>query len=200
MDIEEIAALYDTRVRNLGIGPKSVGWESAEQQKLRFNKLVHGLSLENVSVLDLGSGFGDFFSYLESQGTYISKYLGIEVSKEMLFAAQQQFEGNPRVSFSQADFLKYNSGSWDFVVASGSLNYRFGANMSEYLESVISKYSNICQKGLLINLLTDRVDYMQLQHAHYNPELVQHMMQKYFSSVIVIENYGLYEFTVQGLK
>jgi hypothetical protein len=72
--------------------------------------------------------------------------------------------------------------------------------MLEYLESVISKFSGICQKGLMINLLTDRVDFMQLQHAHYNPESVRVMMDRYFSSVTVIENYGLYEFTVQGIK
>jgi SAM-dependent methyltransferase len=200
MDIQKISELYDDRVRGLGIGPKSVGWESTEQQELRFKQLVHGLCLNDTSVLDLGSGFGDFFSYLESRGICLSRYLGIDVSKEMLAAAKKRFEGNSNVSFSQADFLDFQAGRWDFVVASGSLNYRFGENMLEYLESVISKFSGICQKGLMINLLTDRVDFMQLQHAHYDPESVRVMMDRYFSSVTVIENYGLYEFTVQGLK
>ena len=200
MDIQKISELYDDRVRGLGIGPKSVGWESTEQQELRFKQLIHGLCLNDASVLDLGSGFGDFFSYLESQNIFPSRYLGIDVSKEMLTAANKRFKGNSKVSFSQSDFLDFQSGRWDFVVASGSLNYRFGENMLDYLESVILKFSGICQKGLMINLLTDRVDFMQLQHAHYNPESVRVMMHRYFSSVTIIENYGLYEFTVQGLN
>jgi SAM-dependent methyltransferase len=200
MDLEEITKLYDGRVRSLGIGPKSVGWESTEQQELRFRNLIQGLSLENSSVLDLGSGFGDLVFYLESQDVCISRYLGVEVSEEMLTASRKLLEGNQKVSFAQANFLDFNSGSWDFVFASGSLNYRFGGNMYEYLESVISKYSGICQKGLSINLLTDRVDFMQLHHAHYNPEAVKLMMHKYFSNVAVIEDYGLYEFTIQGLR
>jgi SAM-dependent methyltransferase len=200
MDIQKISELYDDRVRGLGIGPKSVGWESTEQQELRFKQLIQGLCLNDASVLDLGSGFGDFFSYLGSQNIYLSRYLGIDVSKEMLAASKERFKGNSNVSFSQTDFLDFQDGRWDFVVASGSLNYRFGENMLEYLESVISKFSRICQKGLMINLLTDRVDFMQLQHAHYDPESVRVMMDRYFSSVRVIENYGLYEFTVQGLK
>jgi SAM-dependent methyltransferase len=200
VDIQKIADLYDDRVRNLGISPNSVGWKSTQQQKLRFEQLIQGLDLKGSSVLDLGSGFGDLASYLETQNIHLSQYLGIEISKEMLSAARNQFKGHSAVSFEQADFLVMNTDRWDFVLASGSLNYRVADDMYGYLEDVISKYSGICQRGLLINLLTDQVDFMQLQHAHYNPQKVNELMQQYFRKVTLIENYGLYEFTIQGLK
>ena len=200
MDIEEIAELYDERVRSLGINPKSVGWKSKEQQELRFEKLIQGLDLRESRVLDLGSGFGDFFSYLELQGITLSEYLGVEVSKEMLGVANKRFLGNSNVNFLQLNFLEVEPGDWDFVVASGSLNYRLDEDMYMYLERVVQKYAENCSIGLLINLLSDQVDFMQLNHIHYNSDTVRQMMEKYFNKVTVFENYGLYEFTVQGIK
>ena len=86
------------------------------------------------------------------------------------------------------------------TIASGSLNYRLNENMELYLEEFIKKYSKKVNLGLLFNLLSTKVDYMQDYHMHYDPKIVESIVLKYFEKCHIFQNYGLYEFTIQGIK
>ena len=88
---------------------------------------------------------------------------------------------------------------FDYAIVSGSLNYKVAEDMYTYLEEFVKIYRTGVHKGLLINLLSTKVDYIQEIHAHYDPVLVQKIFEKYFQSVKLIQGYGLYEFTIQAL-
>ena len=198
--LEKIAKLYDDRVRNLGYSAQSVGWKSERQQDLRFEILVSNQNVSNSIVLDIGCGFGDFLKFLYSQNISPLKYIGIDISDEVLKIAEKIHSDAENVIFLKRDLMAGGNELVDFAVASGSLNYRLQTDMNSYLDSFIQLYEPRVKCGLLLNFLSTKVDFMQNQHAHYSPEYVKNLFKKYFRHVTLIEDYGLYEFTIQALK
>lgn len=199
-EIEDLASMYDKRVRELGYEARSVGWKSAEQQTLRFRTLIENVSLAGQSIVDLGCGFGDFYDFLCSSGMTPSNYTGIDISDEMLRVANLKHSNFPGVTFINRPLMEITQEVFDFAVASGSLNYDLKIDMNLYLEDFVKSYHHRVRNGLLLNLLTTKVDYVQEMHVHYSPDFAKELFLKYFEKVRVIEGYGLYEFTIQALK
>lgn len=199
-ELEDLAILYDKRVKEFGYEARSVGWKSAEQQNLRFRILTENISLAGQSVVDLGCGFGDFYDYLCTSGMTPSRYTGFDISEEMLKVAKEMHSDIPGVSFINRPLFAGTEEPYDFAVASGSLNYNLKIDMNLYLEDFVNVYQHRVQKGLLLNLLTTEVDYMREMHVHYSPDFAEELFLKHFEKVRVIQGYGLYEFTIQALK
>ena len=196
----EIATFYDSRFKKYGYSAKAVGWRSIAQQQLRFKMLTDGLDFSGSSILDLGCGFGDFYDFLREKEMNPSSYTGIDISSEMCKAATQKYFGTANVFFRNREMLTNTDEKYDYVVASGSLNYNLGVNMVEYLQNFIEIYSTVVGKGLLFNLMSDKVDYTQAHHIHYSADVTSQIVALNFPKVILLQDYGLYEFTIQGLK
>ncbi len=199
-DLEKIVSLYNERVKRFGYSAESVGWKSTDQQLLRFKILTQNLDLGNQTLLDIGCGFGDLYKFLCESHSTPSQYTGIDVSDEVLKVAGQNYRNVPGVAFFKRELMSTSPELYDFAVASGSLNYNLDQDMSEYFEEFVEFYESRVRKGLLINLLSTKVDYRQEIHAHYSPEYAQSVFQRHFENVRLIEGYGLYEFTIQGLR
>jgi ubiquinone/menaquinone biosynthesis C-methylase UbiE len=199
-ELEQIVSLYDERVKRLGYDAKSVGWKSKDQQELRFRILTQNVELANQSIIDIGCGFGDLYDFLCTSGSVPLQYTGIDISNEVLKIARERYTNIPHVEFLNLQLMSKPDEVFDYAVASGSLNYNFPIDMNKYIENFISIYQGSVRKGLLINLLTTKVDYTQEIHVHYSPDYIETVFRKYFREVRVIENYGLYEFTIQALK
>jgi ubiquinone/menaquinone biosynthesis C-methylase UbiE len=200
IELSKISDLYNDRVLKFGYSANSVGWSSFEQQEIRFRKLIVGLNLTSSKVIDVGSGFGDFYSYLLRNQIALESYLGIDISNEMIKFSENRYSKLENVSFLEISAMDKKIPSSDFVFASGSLNYNLETDMWEYLTQFVQFYKNRVQKGLIFNLLSTKVDFVEDHHAHYDPEKVKKLVSRYFPKVNIFEGYGLYEFTVQGLK
>jgi SAM-dependent methyltransferase len=199
-DLEKIASIYDERVKKFGYGAQSVGWASKDQQILRFRVLTENVKLLGKTVIDIGCGFGDFYEFLCESDSRPLQYVGIDISDELLKVAHEKHLGELGVTFHKRQLMFATDETYDFAVASGSLNYRLPEDMYDYLEKFVKTYEPRIREGLLLNLLSTKVDYMQEIHAHYSPVRVEAIFLKYFGKVRVIEEYGLYEFTIQALR
>lgn len=196
----EIATFYNSRVKKYGYSAEAVGWRSTAQQQLRFKMLTDGLDFSGSSVLDLGCGFGDLYDFLKKEGMNPKSYTGIDISSEMCEAASKIYSNTANIFFRNEELLSITHEKYDYVIASGSLNYNLGVNMEEYLQNFIELYSTIATKGLLFNLLSDKVDYTQKQHIHYSVDATRQLITLNFPKYRILQDYGLYEFTIQGLK
>jgi len=200
-EILEPGKFYDNRVNNYGFSAATVGWKSYEQQRLRFDVLTLALDLKNKSILDIGCGLGDLANYLEASKINFKEYSGIDVSDNMLMMAKQNVLPQLPVFFFNMNILKDPiSTEYDFAIMSGLLNLKQSdLPPLVLLDIFLSKTRAIVKQGLAFNLLTDKVDYIQPHHVHFNPKEVRSVTEKYFNQVSIHENYGLYEFTVIGL-
>ena len=199
-ELNRLSDIYNDRVLKFGYSPNSVGWSSFEQQELRFSKLLAGLNLTSSKVLDIGSGFGDLYLYTLRKKISLESYVGIDISNEMIKFSKEKFSNFGNVDFFNISGMDDNIPLSDFAFASGSLNYNLEIDMWEYLSELVEFYKNRVQKGLIFNLLSTKVDFVQDHHVHYDPRKVEKLVSSHFPNVKIFEDYGLYEFTVQGLK
>jgi SAM-dependent methyltransferase len=200
-EILEPGDFYNKRVEIYGLNSKSLGWQSYEQQTLRFDVLTTKLNLENKTILDIGCGFGDLAHYLLKRNVNFKQYIGIDVSENMLDLAEKSFNSKLPVFFSKLDILKNEViPESDVAIMSGVLNLRQShLSNSELLDPFLKKIRILVKERFAFNLLTDKVDYQKPHNVHFNSDEVKFLAEKYFSRVEILENYGLYEFTVDAI-
>jgi SAM-dependent methyltransferase len=188
--------LYNKRVQEYGYSAEAVGWRSFNQQKLRFEKLVDSLELKECSILDVGCGFGDLAKYLIDIKVPFSEFLGIDVSEKMIEMARLNCVGR-NIFFRKANFFEDSFETCDWIFMSGVLNLFTHQDQYELYSNFAAKALSVAKKGISLNLLGDKVDFKTDVNFYYNLEKVQAISCKYFRNVRTIQDYGLYEFTIQ---
>lgn len=114
----------DWYVKN-GNTPGALGYGSSRSQEVRFSQFVRFLDLKHKSVLDLGCGFSDLYSYLVKSGIELSHYTGIEPVPEFFNKCKDDHSLNINCSFfneTAVDYLIRTSEQYDVVVACGIFN------------------------------------------------------------------------------
>lgn len=102
---------------------RQVAWRAVPGQELRFENLLEALDGEArvFSVLDIGSGLGDFFAYAQRTGREID-YLGVDIVPGMV---EQARERHPEARFEVMNILEEDPGrAFDLVVCSGGMTVR----------------------------------------------------------------------------
>jgi SAM-dependent methyltransferase len=131
-------------------GTAALGWKDAHSQTVRFKALAKIADLNNCSVLDAGCGHGDLFSFLQLLYPDV-QYTGIEQIPEMLETATQRYGYSSKASFLPGNFITGQIPAADYVLASGSLNYR--SSDPDFIFKAIRKLYDSCAQGLGFNLL-----------------------------------------------
>jgi hypothetical protein len=128
-----------------------------------------------------------------------STYVGIDISEEMIKAAQIRHIDKPQARFivsSEPDQIA------DYSFASGIFNVRLDRSDNEWLDyikstiKILDRFSNL---GFAFNCLTSFADEHKKQRYLYyaNPLEISDFCKTHFSSdITLLSGYGLYEFTI----
>ena len=128
-----------------------VGWISGESQKARFDAFYQIGALEGKRVLDVGSGLGDFYGYLQSKG-WNGSYTGFDRLGEMVEESRRRYPG---VRFEKRNIAEQVTDErWDYVFMSGLFNHRVRDNWG-WISQVVSPAQRLSQCGTAFNLLSD---------------------------------------------
>ncbi len=144
------------------------GWYPG-QQKRNFEYLTKivdytGVSLKKRSVLDVGSGTGDLYLFLEQ--FRIGRYSGVDVYKPSVEMARQRF---PEGRFLLQDFLDPKfSESTDYIFSSGALSVRFDQDNYRFLANMVIKMWRLARFGVAFNFLTDDDPDAHVLGAYYS--------------------------------
>ncbi len=130
--------------------PKVMGYRDIDSQVKRFESLCRWADMSGSSVLDLGCGYGEFKPFLDERFSDVT-YLGIDFLDEFIQVAKKRFGKLDNTFFLKADFHTAVFPKVDFIVASGSLNYR--STNPEHPWNVIEKMWLSAEKGVAFNLL-----------------------------------------------
>jgi SAM-dependent methyltransferase len=197
--LENVHKYYTDKILTHGATPQGVDWNGIESQEKRFEQLVKITDNEvesDYSILDYGCGFGSLLSYLKKKGKNI-KYLGYDISVEMLKKAREQFNNDVIWLNKLDDNLKV-----DYVVASGLFNVKLNhsiANWEDYILSTLKNINKIALKGFAFNILTSYSDkeYMKDYLYYASPEYYfMYCKINYSNHVSLLHDYGLFEFTI----
>jgi hypothetical protein len=169
-DEAAVIARYESRFLEFGYSEKALGWGEKGRQRLRFDVLASHWSLKGKRILDLGAGFGDFYSHSTPLG--ISQYVGIDVTEVLVNeglarnASKSNFTLKVGSVTDRAMFEKN-----DITIISGLFNFRLenGRN-TEFIKEVLSLAFEFSEIGVGCNFITDKVDFRD-DIIHYQSPL-----------------------------
>lgn len=196
---------FESLFEKYGIDEKSLGW-SKNKQEVRFEQLFKYIKQTNVSVLDVGCGFGDLYSYLENCGNYDRlDYCGIDIVDSFIEVANKKHAHKENVQFQCTSLMTMNQEqSWDWVVECGLFGlmiYDTEEQMYQYLEESMKKAFALSKQGISFNFLSDKVDYRTSgTDFHVSPERVLQMAYGLSRRVILDNSVMPFEFNLTVWK
>lgn len=197
--IEDIASYYGARLAEHGATPRGVDWNGQPSQDLRHAQFLRLLDIASGgSVVDLGCGYGDFFRFLRANGRS-GHYTGYDVAPSMIDAAIKLH--------GAADDRRWKVGaspdeSADFALASGIFNVKGAVDTpvwADHVRETIDGLAKASRSGFAFNILSMASDPDRRRDDLYyaDPvEMLGHCIARYGRSVALLQDYGLYEFTL----
>ena len=154
----EIKEHYKKLFLQHGINPKSVQWSDSVTQTNRF-KILSEIDVNLDSVIDVGCGLGDFFTYLKKEKKFSGSYLGLDYLQEFVQACKDQFGSESNAAFQLFDLTRDNVPSaYDYIFLSGVFNNKIEQN-EQFMYQSIKKMFEAALKGVSFNALSTYVDY-----------------------------------------
>lgn len=131
------------------------GWGSRNSQLSRYSSICNFLPDKKISLLDVGCGTGDFFSFIKEKHLPY-EYTGIDLIPEMVEYAITQHQEN---CFFVEDVYqkKIKNQHYDFIVVSGLFQYNNIQNR-EYYADIFNYLLRTSRKGVVANFLSNLRD------------------------------------------
>lgn len=202
-----IAKYYSEKIKKYGSTPLGVDWNSEVGQIQRFAQLLKVINFPatsidiTCSICDIGCRYGKFFDYLLQNNYKNIKYIGYDLSEDMIKNAKNLYG-----HFSNSNFIKISDieeiQKYDYVVASGIFNVKMKYTKEEWLEYIIQSLLKINAKsinGFSFNMLTKYSDeeYKRDDLYYADPLFIFDYCKKNFSkNIALLHDYDLYEFTI----
>jgi hypothetical protein len=183
---------YSRRYSQFGYNPKTLGWDTQENQSLRFAAAKRFLPNDYFDLCDLGCGFGDFKSSLRNDGIHCD-YFGIDINPDLIKEATRR---HPDAKFETGNILldQYNRPLADWVTAFGVLNFKFDQFTNEqFAQEFLSKSFALARKGIIVDMLSNRVaiDYPKEDFVHYyEPEKMLAFALDLTTNVTLVHDYA----------
>jgi SAM-dependent methyltransferase len=193
-----VAAYYSSKLALHGTTAQGVDWNGQASHDLRHRQFLRllGGGLD-ASVLDLGCGYGDFLRFLRAEG-YQGPFIGYDVAPDMITeAARLHGEAGCqwRVGAEPAETA-------DFAIASGIFNVKGDVPIEvwvRYVHDTIDILAHTGRQGFAFNILSLSSDSERraanLYYADAS-EVLSYCLRRYGRAVALLQDYGLYEFTV----
>lgn len=152
---ESTVSRYTERYRKLGRNVRTLGWGSDEQQSYRFAQVLRATVLDGKSVLDIGCGFGDFFSSCSDVGCRLKDYTGWDINPDLIAEAKRQ---HPSSSFTVLNLAEQDGLApvAEIAVMLGVLNFNFKAAYDNiaFSKMMIQKAFSAVSETLVVDFLS----------------------------------------------
>ncbi len=192
-----IIRFYETNARKYGDDIRSVAWGSRKSQRRRLEVLAQIADLNGVSVLDVGCGLGDFYSWLMARYKKIC-YTGIDVTDSMIDIASNKYT---KAKFETKNILdlKKPNGCYDYVFASGIFNRKIQEH-EKFVKSVITRMFCLTKKGMAFNVLSSKADFKNMNEYYADSGEMLDFCLTLSRKVILRHDYMTHDFTVYLYK
>jgi SAM-dependent methyltransferase len=194
-----VVAYYASKLALHGATPQGVDWNGQASQNVRHRQFLRLVAeAPEASILDLGCGYGDFLRFLRGEG-YRGPYLGYDAAPDMIAEASRLHGQGPdhqwRVGASPVEVF-------DFAIGSGIFNVKGHVPIrawGRYVRDTMDILARAGRRGFAFNVLSLSSDRERRSDSLYyvDPaEMLSYCLARYGRSVALLQDYGLYEFTV----
>jgi SAM-dependent methyltransferase len=197
--LSEVAAYYAAKLEAHGSTPQGVDWNGAQSHQQRHSQFLRLLEgSPTASIIDLGCGFGDFLRFLRAAG-HRGRFTGYDIVPSMIEKAR---ELHGEAEDRQWRIGAEPDGVADFAIASGIFNVKGDVPheiWAGYVRRTVETLAGAGRRGFAFNMLSLSSDpERRRQNLYYaDPaEMLAYCLSHYGRSVALLQDYGLYEFTV----
>ena len=174
----EIAATFNSRFDAYGPTPEASLWFNKSRQLARFSKLTEAIvsrvSNNEVTIGDVGCGYGAFLDYLAKHNSEIRfKYYGYDIADRVIAYCSKNLQT------ANATFLHRSrpTRKADFHVMSGTYNYAPNMGVGpwrSYMRNEIRHIFSATNKCIVFNLMIDDKAYISKSSIFY--EEMEHFL------------------------
>jgi SAM-dependent methyltransferase len=197
--LSNVAEYYSAKLGQHGPTPQGVDWNGLDSHQTRHRQFLRLLAEDpDASVIDLGCGFGDFLRFLRAEG-HRGRFIGYDIAPTMVAKARELHgESDDRQWCVGAEPVE----AADFVVASGIFNVKgkvVDEDWRDYVHRTIDVLARAGRRGFGFNILSlsSDPDRRRPNLFYADPaQMLAHCLSRYGRSVALLQDYGLYEFTV----
>ena len=173
---------------------KQVAWDGPYQQYRRFEIFIEQIDLRGKRLLDVGSGTGDLYDYLNKRAIDVD-YTGVDILAEMVKCSSQRF---PNTRFIHADIFKSRLDEpFDVVLASGTFSLDLGNNAA-FLTRVIDRFSELATHAFAFNLLHELSPRREKSYFYTSPDALRPLLDAYPFKTHIVDDYLDNDLTVIG--
>ena len=185
--------LYQSLLDKHGETFRALDWGSRESQMKRFEVLAEVGIVEGDSILDVGCGLADFYSWLIEHKPGV-EYSGIDITPAMVERVRSRF---PSVSVTNATLFDIDlpAGSFDYLIASGIFFFR-REKPEQYLHEAITKMYFASKKGIAFNSLSAWAEKLTEGEFYASPSRVIEFCRTLSPFVVLRHDYHVADFTV----
>lgn len=195
---------YFGKFAEFGATAKGVDWNREEDVELRYDKMLSVIiptttsANEQISLLDVGCGYGGLYWYAKEKKQLRLHYTGIDVAENMIEYATSKA---PEASFLCQDIFDFcPENLFDYVVCNGILTQKLSTSMKDmdkFAHRLIRKMFELCRIGVAFNVMTTKVNYFDSNLYYRCPsELLAWCVSEITSYVQLDHSYPLYEYTM----
>jgi SAM-dependent methyltransferase len=192
----------------------ALDWNNPENQKLRFQIqkeiFVYGRKAFDISVLDLGCGFGDLYGFLKTEGLlsrHHIKYTGFDIFLNFVEIAKKKY---PDARFELIDILeKEHLPKFDYIFCSGVFNIRTRdvEGHLEFVKTILQRTYDLAACGVSVNFLSEGElpvsnpeDLNSGRYYYFRPDEILNFCRSIGGRYILRHDYHPGDFTVYLLK
>lgn len=197
MSTEE--SFYQKKFLKNGNDVKSLGWGSEYSQKKRFKVLKQIGIASGDSVIDIGSGYADFYKFLSDQNIDVSLYTSCEKEEFFYEISEKRYKKFKNFKSIRSDFRNIKKEKYDWVVASGVFCFK---SLDRKLYNDIEILWQLAEKGMAINFLSHYTEgIVQEGFIHYRPEeILSFFMNSISKKCVLRHDYLKNDFTVYAYR
>jgi SAM-dependent methyltransferase len=197
--LTDVAAYYAAKLETHGSTPQGVDWNGFASHETRHGQFLRLLEVNpDASVIDLGCGYGDFLRFLRATG-HRGCFVGYDIAPAMIEKARELH--------GESDGHRWRIGAEptegaDFAIASGIFNVKgdvLNDCWTRYVHRTVDLLARAGRRGFAFNMLSMSSDPdRRRQNLYYAEptEMLAHCLSHYGRSVALLQDYGLYEFTM----
>lgn len=184
---------YTELYKKHGVKPAALGWPKG-RQNLRFKIMSEIGALKKSEILDIGCGFGDFLTYLNSKKIKL-EYTGVDINPIFIKIAKSK---HPEGTFTKRDIerTKFKKKfDWSFAIGTTNMKGNY-----EYIEKLLKEMFRISKKGVVMDFMSSYVDFKRSGSSHFEPEKIFKIAKKLSRRVVIRHDYLPFEFCVYIYK
>ena len=178
--------LYKDFRDSYGETPEGLGWNGRREQELRFEIMLKILDiqdpLQDQTILDVGCGFADLYSYLKKKYGKID-YTGIDINPDALKIAKSRY---PETEFIEANILETPMKKYDYIFCSGIFATILDDNEA-FIREMIRRMVFLANKGIAFNFLQKSQFTSNL--AEYDKSIILKFCKKNFKKAKMLDSY-----------